>query len=391
MQAGTVAALLVAAGRGERAGADGPKQYRMLGGEPVLRRTVRSFAGHPLVSNILVVIHPDDIAAYEDAARGLPRLLPAVAGGATRQASVRNGLDALQEAAPDIVLVHDAARPFVDAALIARVIAELRGADGVVPALPVTDTLKLLGDDGQVQRTLPRARICVAQTPQGFRYRMLLEAHRRAAEAGLDAFTDDAAVAEWAGLRVAAVGGVAGNVKLTHPEDFVAAQARLAPLVTRIGQGFDVHAFAPGNHVWLGGVRIPHDRTLSGHSDADVVLHALTDAVLGALAEGDIGQHFAPNDPQWRGVASDRFLAFAAERVRVRGGRIDHLDATIVCEMPKIGPHSAAMQGRIAEIVGLRPDQVAVKATTSERLGFTGRGEGIAALAVATVRVPEGA
>jgi len=389
--AGTVAAVIVAAGRGLRAGAGLPKQYRSLGGEPVVRRSLRAFAAHPALRLVQPVIHADDGERYRDAAAGLPLLAP-VGGGASRQQSVLAGLEALAPHAPEIVLVHDAARPFVSAGLIGRAIEAARRHGAAVPALPLTDTVKTVDAGGRVTGTLERAALRSVQTPQAFSFAALFAAHRQAAAAGQTAFTDDAALAEWAGLDVHVFDGEAANVKMTTTEDFARAEvmgslgASLGDV--RTGNGFDVHAFGDGDHVVIGGIRIAHDRALTGHSDADVGLHALVDAILGALADGDIGSHFPPSDPQWRGAASDQFLAYAAERVAARGGVIAHLDLTVVCEQPKIGPHRDAMRTRIAQIAGLPVDRVAVKATTSERLGFTGRGEGIAAYATATVRLP---
>src|SRR5712692_3992752 len=386
----SIAALVVAAGRGLRAGGHRPKQYRPAAGEPAIRASLRLFAGHPEVELVQPVIHPDDGPFYRAAAAGLD-LLPPVFGGATRQASVRAGLEALADKRPDAVLVHDAARPYASAALVSRAIAAISATGAAIPVLPVTDTVKSVDPAGErVETTLDRTRLRTVQTPQVFLFDRLLAAHRRAAEAGREDFTDDAALAEWAGLDVAVFEGERGNVKLTTAEDVVRAeQHHLAALADlRTGTGFDVHAFGPGDHVMLAGVKIAHARGLVGHSDADVGLHALTDALLGALAEGDIGTHFPPSDPQWRGAASNRFLAFAAERVRARGGRIAHLDLTIVCEAPRVGPYRDAMRARIAAIAGLDVTRVGVKATTSERLGFTGRGEGIAAMATATVRLP---
>ena len=385
----SVAAVVVAAGRGSRAGGDVPKQYRMVAGEPVIRASLGLFAWHGEVHLVQPVIHPDDQQAFAVASQGL-RLLPAIFGGGSRQASVRAGLDALMPHAPDLVLVHDAARPFCSAALVSRAIAACGETGAAVPGLAVTDTIKTVDGRGCVTGTLERARLRSVQTPQAFAFAPLLDAHRKAAQAGRDDFTDDAALAEWAGLRVAVFAGEAGNIKLTTEDDFARAEARrLASLADlRTGSGFDVHAFADGDHVMLGGVRIPHERGLTGHSDADVALHALVDAILGALADGDIGHHFPPNDARWRGASSDQFLKFAVERVHKRGGRIAHLDLTIVCEAPRIGPHRDAMRKRIAEIADIAIERVAVKATTSERLGFTGRREGIAAMATATVRLP---
>lgn len=318
------------------------------------------------------------------------RLLSPVGGGATRQGSVLAGLEALQARAPDIVLVHDAARPFCSVELVSRAIVACRDTGAAIPALEVTDTIKRVDAEGHVSGTVDRAHLRAVQTPQAFAFGPLLDAHRRAAKEGRHDFTDDAALAEWAGITVSVFPGEAGNVKLTTDEDFAKAEARrIASLADlRLGNGFDVHAFADGDHVWLGGVKIPHDRGLTGHSDADVALHAIVDAILGAIADGDIGKHFSPNDPRWKGASSDQFLKFAAERVAKRGGKIAHIDLTIVCEAPRIGPHRDAMRKRIAEIAEMSIDRVAVKATTSEQLGFTGRKEGIAAMATATVRLP---
>jgi 2-C-methyl-D-erythritol 4-phosphate cytidylyltransferase/2-C-methyl-D-erythritol 2,4-cyclodiphosphate synthase len=311
----------------------------------------------------------------------------AVFGGATRQASVLVGLAAIEPIAPQLVLVHDAARPFASGALIDRAIDAGAATGAAIPALPVTDTVKRVDSGARVVETIDRTTLRVVQTPQAFAFTALLAAHRRAAAAGRTDFSDDAALAEWAGLPVSTFEGEASNVKLTTADDFLRVQLA-AQVDIRTGMGFDVHAFGPGDQVVLGGVRIAHDRALAGHSDADVALHALVDAILGALAEGDIGTHFPPSDPQWRGASSDRFLRFAAERVAARGGRIGHLDLTIVCEAPKIGPHREAMRARIGEIAGIGIERVGIKATTSEGLGFTGRGEGIAAFATATLRLP---
>lgn len=391
-----VAALIVAAGRGLRAGAGSPKQYRQLGGVPVLCRTLAPFLAESRISTVLVVTGAGDNDRYDDAICQLPessrtRLREPIEGGATRQDSVRAGLEALAASGfAGTVLVHDAARPFVSPALIGRALAACAEHVASIPALAVTDTVKRVDAADLIAETLPREQLVSVQTPQTFAFQPLLAAHRAAHSAGASGFTDDSAIMEWAGHRVATFAGDPMNLKLTYPGDFEQAEQRFArPLVTRTGTGYDVHAFAEGDHVWLGGIRIPHSRGVTAHSDGDVALHALTDAVLGALADGDIGSHFPPSDPQWRGASSDRFLAFAVDRVRQRGGRIDHLDLTIVCEGPKIGPHRDAIRARIAEIAGLRLDQVGAKATTSERLGFTGRGEGLAALATATIRLPE--
>jgi 2-C-methyl-D-erythritol 4-phosphate cytidylyltransferase/2-C-methyl-D-erythritol 2,4-cyclodiphosphate synthase len=368
-----------------RAGGSQPKQYRDIQGVPVIRVALAAFADHSGVHLVQPVINLDDLAQYRTAVGGLAVLEP-VAGKATRQGSVAAGLEAVRPYHPDKVLVHDAARPFVSAALIDRALAA-KGA--AVPALPLVDTVKLVAD-GRVLETLDRTRLRSVQTPQVFDFEELLSAHKKAAAAGRHDFTDDASLAEWAGIGVGVFDGDPTNVKLTTAEDFMRAETAQGAALTdvRIGSGYDVHAFATGDHVMLGGVRVPHDRGLTGHSDADVALHALVDAVLGALAEGDIGTHFPPSDERWRGASSDKFLAFAVERVRARGGQLAHLDVTLVCEAPRIGPHRDAMRQRIAEIAAVSIDRVAVKATTSEKLGFTGRREGIAAHATATVRLP---
>jgi 2-C-methyl-D-erythritol 4-phosphate cytidylyltransferase/2-C-methyl-D-erythritol 2,4-cyclodiphosphate synthase len=389
-----VATLIVAAGRGtraSRAGA-GPKQYVSLSGRSVLRWTLDAFLGTSAGSLVQVVIHEDDRTDYSTAIENLePCPLPPVAGGATRQASVLAGLEALAVYEPDAVLIHDAARPFVDAATIERVASRLREVDGAIPALPVPDTLKRGGDDSFIVGTQVRDGLWRAQTPQGFRFAPILEAHRAAAHAGRDDFTDDAAVAEWHGVRVALVQGTERNRKLTTAEDFVMAERELGvpglPDV-RTGTGFDVHRFAEGDHVWLGGVKIAHTHRLEGHSDADVALHAITDALLGAIGDGDIGQHFPPGDAKWSGAESRIFLEDAARRVRALGGRIGNVDLTILCEAPKIGPHRDTMRAAIAGMLSIDAGRVGVKATTTEGLGFTGRREGIAAMAAATVVFP---
>ena len=399
----TIAAIVVAAGRGTRATPaespttrSAPKQYVAIGGEPVLTHTLRALLAHPRIAHALVVIHPDDTDLYSMAVARLTagqktRLLPPAAGGATRQVSVANGLDALAAIKPAHVLIHDAARPFITQAVIDRLVAALQQTTGAIAAEPLADTLKRAGGDGRITETIDRSGLWRAQTPQGFAFAAIHNAHRRAQAAGRIDFTDDAAIAEWAGLDVAVVRGEAANIKLTTAEDIAMAahaldRAQLPDI--RTGQGFDVHRFTNGDHVWIGGVRIAHTHALDGHSDADVALHALTDALLGAIGDGDIGQHFPPSDPQWRGAASHLFLADARRRVEARGARITNVDVTIMCEAPRIGPHRPAMQARIGEILGLPPDRVGVKATTTEQLGFTGRREGIAALAIATVIRP---
>lgn len=384
-----VAAVIVAAGQGLRAGGPVPKQFRRIGGDTILRRSLSALLGAPQISSVQPVIRSEDRGLYDEAAAGLT-VLPPVAGGATRQESVRAGLEALEHHDPEIVLVHDAARPFASPTLIARAIDAVQTTGAAIPGLPVADTVKTVDSRGHVVETLERGRLRLVQTPQAFAFRPLLAAHRRAAAEGRHDFTDDAALAEWAGMRVTVFDGEPGNIKMTNPDDFARTEALQAAQLTdiRVGTGFDVHAFGPGDHVVIGGLRIPHVQAVTGHSDADVALHALVDAVLGALADGDIGAHFPPSDPQWKGASSDRFLAFAVDRVRQRGGVIAHLDLTIVCEAPKIGPHRDAMRANIARIAGIDMSRVAVKATTSEKMGFTGRSEGIVAFATATVRLP---
>jgi 2-C-methyl-D-erythritol 4-phosphate cytidylyltransferase / 2-C-methyl-D-erythritol 2,4-cyclodiphosphate synthase len=391
----TTAAVIVAAGRGTRAGSGGgvPKQYFPLAGEPVLAHSLRVLTNHPLINATVVVISPEDAVLYEAAAAPFAdRLLAAVAGGATRQASVLAGIEALGGNPPDRILIHDAARPFLSAVLVSDLIAALDANAGAIAAEPVSDTLKLEAADGTIARTIDRAGLWRAQTPQAFRYDVILEAHRRAAAAGRTDFTDDAGLAEWAGLPVKLVASTSGNMKLTTAADITLAERLLAPspvlLEPRNGTGFDVHRFADGDHVWLCGVKIPHTHRLEGHSDADVGLHALTDALLGAIGDGDIGQHFPPSDQTWRGAPSRIFLADAAERVRKLGGRISNVDVTFLCEAPKVGPHRQVMRETVADILGIDISRIGIKATTMERLGFIGRGEGIAAMASATVLMP---
>lgn len=379
-----IMALVVAAGRGRRFGGEVPKQYQNLAGRPVLAHSLAALSVNPQIDGVRAVIHPDDAGLYGGAAHGLDLLLP-IHGGATRQDSVRLGLESLAPLAPDVVLIHDGARPFADAGTIGRVIAALETRPGAIPAVAVADTLKR-GAGGLVSATVDRSALWRAQTPQGFRFADILAAHRDAAGHDL---TDDAAVAEHAGLAVALVPGDEDNFKVTTAADLErAARVFAGPGETRLGTGYDVHRFAPGTGVWLCGVEIPHDSRLEGHSDADVALHAATDAILGAIAAADIGRHFPPTDPKWKGASSDRFLAHAAGLVTALGGRIVHLDITIICERPKVGPHRGAMQARVADILGIRQDRVSVKATTTEGLGFTGRREGIAAQAAATVWLP---
>ena len=383
--------LVVAAGRGLRFGGPTPKQWLDCAGAPLLSHTLDALAAAPSLAGLCVVIHPDDRLAYEAALARSPAAtalaLPPAPGGDTRQASVRNGLEALAPHAPDIVLIHDGARPFVSAGLVARAIEAAERYGAAVPATDVTDTIKQVEGD-RIVASPDRAALRAVQTPQAFRFDLILAAHRAAARADM---TDDAAVAEATGHSVHVFEGDPANFKVTTMSDLKAASERLAPALTdvRVGQGFDVHAFAEGDAVWLGGVRIPHDHKLEGHSDADVVLHALCDAIYGALGDGDIGHHFPPSEEKWRGAPSSIFLEHAAGRVRARGGKIAHLDVNLVCEAPRVGPHREAMRARIAEIAGITIDRVGVKATTAEKLGFVGRREGVACMALATVRLPE--
>ncbi|MES2473552.1 MAG: bifunctional 2-C-methyl-D-erythritol 4-phosphate cytidylyltransferase/2-C-methyl-D-erythritol 2,4-cyclodiphosphate synthase [Pseudomonadota bacterium] len=374
-----LAVLIVAAGKGERAGMGLPKQYESLAGEPMLRRTVRAFAGLP----VQVVIGQGQ---QELAGRALAGLdLPApVTGGATRQESVRLGLDALAQQAPDFVLIHDAARPLISREVIDAVVKALEnGADGALPMVAASDTLRRREGDGR-WTIVPRENLYRAQTPQGFVYAKIAAAHR--AHAAQDV-TDDVALAELAGMRIEMVEGEEKNIKVTRKEDFALAESFLGVGDVRTATGYDVHKFTDGDHIWLCGLKVPHSHGLEGHSDADVGLHAITDALLGCIGEGDIGQHFPPTDERWRGAASWKFLDHAASLVRAKGGVINHVDVTLICERPKVGPHRDAMKARIAEILKIETSRVSVKATTTEGLGFTGRREGIAAQAIATVKL----
>ncbi len=380
-----IAVVIVAAGKGERAGGAVPKQYVPLLGKPMLRWTTEAFVRHPDVDLVQIVIGANDEAPYTEAVRGL-NVLPTLAGGPTRQHSVMHGLQALAHHKPDYVLIHDAARPLISAETIGLVIAALRnGADAAVPLLPVADTLRKRENGAWV--TVPRDGLLRAQTPQGFRFDNILKIHRDHATHDL---TDDMALAELAGLDIVVVPGEESNIKITTQKDFGMAEQLLAARLgeTRTGYGYDAHRFAPGDHVWLCGVKIDHDHALEGHSDADAGLHALTDAILGAIGAGDIGQHFPPTDERWRGAPSWKFLDHAASLVRDRGGAIIHCDVTLICERPKVSPHREAMRARIAEILALDISRVSVKATTTEGMGFEGRREGLAAQAVATVRIP---
>jgi len=382
----SIAVIVVAAGTGERMGG-APKQYRLLAGKPVLAQTLAAFLRREDVAWVLPVIHPDHAERFAALDLASPRLLPPVLGGSSRQGSVRAGLEALAPHAPDLVLIQDAARPLVDDEVISGVIAAL--GEAALPVIPVTDTIKRSHDGKTAAGTEDRSKLYAAQTPQGFAFSAILDAHRRAAAEPTD-FTDDAAIAEWAGITVTLTRGSPRNLKLTHSDDFERAERLLGgkAMETRTGTGFDVHPFEPGDAVWLGGVRIPHNAKLKGHSDADAALHALTDAIYGALGEGDIGSFFPPTDPQWKGVASRLFLEHAVGLVEKRGGRIVNLDLTIVSEAPKILPHAAAMKAVIADSCGIVPSRIAIKATTNERLGFIGRGEGLTALATATIELP---
>ncbi len=391
-------ALIVAAGRGTRFGGALPKQYLPLGGQSVLRHAVAAFATHLRIAGVQVVIRDEDRGIFAESMAGLS-VMPPVPGGAERQDSVRLGLEALVPHDPELVLIHDGARPFPDA-LIDRILDALDRAPAAIPALRLGDTIKRV-EDGRVRDTVDRAQLWRAQTPQGFHFQAILSAHRKMTGRVL---TDDSAVAEAAGMAPLVVPGSEDNLKVTTAQDLAAAERLLAARTgdIRVGQGFDVHPFGPptlpslaraggsggGNHVVICGIAIPHDASLVGHSDADVGLHALTDALLGAIGAGDIGMHFPPSDPRWRGAASDRFLAHAAALVREKGGDIAAVDVTVICERPKIAPHRARMIERVAAILAISPARVSIKATTTEGLGFTGRGEGIAAQAVATVRLP---
>jgi len=379
------AALIVAAGRGTRVCGPRPKQYVRIAGVPVLARSLRAFLDHPGLGPIAVAIARGDEALYAAAVAGLEtsKLLSPVHGGATRQASVRHGLRALAAYQPDLVLIHDAARPFVTRDVIDRVLGALAQSPGASAALPLADTLKQAGPGDRIVATVDRTGLWRAQTPQGFSFAQILEAHERAHAAGRDDMTDDAAVAEWAGLPVALVLGSSTNHKLTTTEDVAMAERAAGGPDLRIGQGFDVHRLVAGDHLWLCGVRLAHTQTLEGHSDADVALHALTDALLGAIGAGDIGQHFPDSDPRWKGASSAIFVQEALRLVRARGGRIGNVDITLLCEAPKIAPHRQAMCRRIAELLELEEARVSVKATTTEGLGFAGRREGIAAVATA--------
>lgn len=380
------AALILAGGSGVRLGSERPKQYLALAGRAILRHSAETFLRHPAITAVRVMIREGDRGLYDAAVAGLD-LLPAEIGGATRQESARRGLESLAPLKLRHVLIHDAARPLADAGVIDRTLAALEAFSGAVPCVPVADTLKRGTSPGAaIGGTVDRAGLWRAQTPQAFRFSDILAAHR--AHQGAD-LTDDAAVAERAGLKVALVMGAEDNIKVTTQDDIARAERLLAGRSEiRVGTGFDVHKFASGDRVMLCGVAVPHDRALEGHSDADVALHALTDAILGAIGGGDIGTHFPPTDSKWRNADSTIFIKHAAGMVTERGGAIVHLDLTVICERPRVGPHREAMIKRLSEILDLTPTRISIKATTTEGLGFTGRREGIAAQAVATVRVP---
>lgn len=409
----TAAAIIVAAGSGSRARRTEDKvakQYVRLAGKAVLCRTIERFLASSDIAKIQVVIAAGDEDLYGDAIAPLlagssvhlvkERLMPPVAGGTTRQDSVYAGLLALRQGCetedrPDHVLIHDAARPFVSSEIISRCLTQLQIHRACLVAIPVSDTIKKVDDDGRILQTVDRSTLWAAQTPQAFEFEFILNAHCQAQTEAISSFTDDAAVAEWAGAGIHIVEGDTANIKLTTKEDLTMAEKKLAaepnPLLTdfRVGTGYDVHAFDEGDVVIIGGISIPHTRELKGHSDADVGLHAITDAILGAIADGDIGTHFPPSDPQWKGAASYLFLKDAVRRIGNLGGKLSNIDLTLICEEPKIGPHRPAMRQSIADICDISLSRVSVKATTSERLGFTGRKEGIAALASVLVRLPE--
>ncbi len=392
------AAVIVAAGRGERAGqsTEGPKQYRRIGGQAVLTHTLRTFLACEQISPVVVVIHADDHDLYHavlkhaeiDAAR-----IRLVTGGPTRQESTRLGLLALCDDAPDYVMIHDGVRPFITQDLLKRIMIALHPQTGVLPALAVSDTLKQAGGDALVTKTVPRAGLFAAQTPQSFPFAPILDAHNAAFALGRTDFTDDAAIAEWQSIPVRVVEGSADNTKITWAKDIEMADQRLRQDMVvfpdiRTGNGYDVHSFEPGDHVWLCGVKIPHDFKLNGHSDADVALHALTDALLATRGAGDIGTHFPPSDPQWKGAASRQFVEFAVKIVREAGGRIANADITLIAEEPKIGPHREAMTAELSDMLGVSADRVSVKATTNEKMGFVGRKEGIASIVTVSVIYP---
>lgn len=392
------AAVIVAAGRGERAGqsTEGPKQYRRIGGQAVLAHTLRTFLACEQISPVVVVIHADDHDLYHAALKRAEidaSRIRLVTGGPTRQESTRLGLLALCDDAPDYVMIHDGVRPFITEGLLKRIMIALHPQTGVLPALAVSDTLKQAGGDALVTKTVPRAGLFAAQTPQSFPFAPILDAHNAAFALGRTDFTDDAAIAEWQSIPVRVVEGSADNTKITWAKDIEMADQRLRQDMVafpdiRTGNGYDVHSFEPGDHVWLCGVKIPHTHKLNGHSDADVALHALTDALLATRGAGDIGTHFPPSDPQWKGAASRQFVEFAVKTVREAGGRIANADITLIAEEPKIGPHREAMTAELSDMLGVSADRVSVKATTNEKMGFVGRKEGIASIVTVSVIYP---
>lgn len=387
------AVIIVAAGSGSRLNngtADLPKQYQLLDDKSVLEHTISAFASHAHIDIILPVISRAHSSIYQSLGLSHPKLSAPIIGGVSRQASVFEGLNALDSDVIETVLIHDAARPFVSAQIISDVIKSSKNG-GAIPALPITDTLKFAPNKTQIAKTLDRSQHFAAQTPQAFDLHPILSAHKKAALQSDVEFTDDASIAEWAGLNVAIVRGDPNNKKITFAEDLAEARTRMNDnnkLETRVGTGYDVHAFEPGNEVILGGIHIPFDKKLKGHSDADVALHTITDAIYGALAAGDIGQHFPPFDDKWKNKDSTVFLEHAVSLINAQLGRLVNVDLTIICEQPKIGPHCVAMRQNIANICKIATSRVSVKATTSEKLGFTGRGEGIAAQAVVSIEVP---
>ncbi|MBX8824994.1 bifunctional 2-C-methyl-D-erythritol 4-phosphate cytidylyltransferase/2-C-methyl-D-erythritol 2,4-cyclodiphosphate synthase [Ochrobactrum sp. SFR4] len=392
------AAVIVAAGRGERAGqsTEGPKQYRRIGGQAVLAHTLRTFLACEQISPVVVVIHTDDHDLYHAALKRAEidaSRLKLVTGGPTRQESTRLGLLALCDDTPDYVMIHDGVRPFITQDLLKRIMITLHPQTGVLPALAVSDTLKQAGGDALVTKTVQRAGLFAAQTPQSFPFVPILDAHNSAFALGRTDFTDDAAIAEWQSIPVRVVEGSADNTKITWAKDIEMADQRLRQDMVafpdiRTGNGYDVHSFEAGDHVWLCGVKIPHTHKLNGHSDADVALHALTDALLATRGAGDIGTHFPPSDPQWKGAASRQFVEFAVKTVREAGGRIANADITLIAEEPKIGPHREAMTAELSDMLGVSADRVSVKATTNEKMGFVGRKEGIASIVTVSVIYP---
>jgi 2-C-methyl-D-erythritol 4-phosphate cytidylyltransferase / 2-C-methyl-D-erythritol 2,4-cyclodiphosphate synthase len=389
---GEIAMVVVAAGRGERAGQEGgPKQYRLIGGKPVIRHTLEALYRYNPEGRIILVIHPDDVDLASDALAGFSARVEVVNGSSTRQASTLKGLDALTSFEPEFVLIHDGVRPFLNAAMLQRLTDSLQSNPAVIPAIPVSETLKR-ASNGLIDGTTDRAGLYAAQTPQAFRFKEIYLAHKNAAREGIAHLTDDASIAEWAGIPVRIVEGSPDNIKLTWKKDIELADKQLQQGAwypdVRTGNGYDVHSFEPGDHVTLCGVRIPHEAKLNGHSDSDVALHALTDALLATCSAGDIGTHFPPSDPQWKGAASALFVRHAAKLVRENNGRIANADITLICEAPKIGPHRDAMVGAISEMLEIAAGRISVKATTNEKLGFIGRREGIAAIATATVVYP---